>query len=93
MTNLLHFTTLDIQAVYLAVKQGKSLLGISKRLGHKSIRITADEYSILFEDVDQDIAMAFNELEELTETYSSVDHIKDVSPQEEADKHCISQNS
>ena len=39
--------------------------------------------NILFEDVDQDIAMAFNELEELTETYSSVDHLKDVSPQEE----------
>lgn len=70
-------------SVYLAVKQGKSLLGISKRLGHKNIGITADTYSILFEDVDQDIAKSYNELEELTETYSSVDHIKDVSPQEE----------
>jgi integrase len=70
-------------SVFLAVKQGKSLLGISKRLGHKNIGITADTYSILFEDVDQDIAKSYNELEELTETYSSVDHIKDVSPQEE----------
>lgn len=48
-------------SVYLAVKQGKSLLGISKRLGHKNIGITTDTYSILFEDVDQDIAKSYNE--------------------------------
>jgi len=70
-------------SVYLAVKQGKSIVSISKRLGHASIKITADEYSELFEDVDQDLAVSLNELEELVEDINSVDHIEDVSPAEE----------
>ena len=57
--------------VYLLVKKGASILAISKRLGHASIQITADTYSELFEDVDQDLAKKLDELE-LTVLESSV---------------------
>jgi len=50
-------------SVYLLVKKGASILAISKRLGHASIQITADTYSELFEDVDQDLAKKLDELE------------------------------
>jgi integrase len=60
-------------SVYLAVKQGVSMVKIQKRLGHKSIMITADTYSELFDDVDQDVAKALNELDQLAEQGNSLD--------------------
>ena len=50
-------------SVYLLVKKGASIVAISKRLGHAKISQTADTYSELFEDVDQDLAKKLDELE------------------------------
>ena len=49
------------------------MVKIQKRLGHKSIMITADTYSELFDDVDQDVAKALNELDQLAEQGNSLD--------------------
>ena len=65
--------TKSVTSVYLAVKQGVSMVKIQKRLGHKSIMITADTYSELFDDVDQDVAKALNELDKLAEQGNSLD--------------------
>ena len=43
-------------SVFLGVLSGSDILAISKRLGHKSIRITADTYSDLFKETDIELA-------------------------------------
>ena len=58
-------------SVYLLVKKGAKLLAVSKRLGHASIKITADIYSELFTDVDEELAELLDELEQ-----STIDHGK-----------------
>jgi integrase len=58
-------------SVYLLVKKGAKLLAVSKRLGHASIKITADIYSELFTDVDEELAQLLDELEQTT-----IDHGK-----------------
>ena len=58
-------------SVYLLVKKGAKLLAVSKRLGHASIKITADIYSELFTDVDEELAELLDDLEQTT-----IDHGK-----------------
>jgi integrase len=50
-------------SVYLGVLSGSDILAISKRLGHKSIRITADTYSDLFKETDMELADKLAELQ------------------------------
>jgi len=50
-------------SVYLGVLSGSEILAISKRLGHKSIRITADTYSDLFKETDMELADKLAELQ------------------------------
>jgi len=49
-------------SVSLCVEAGLTLLTISKRLGHKDIRTTANNYSVLFAHADE---LAVVKLEEL----------------------------
>ena len=50
-------------SVFLGVLSGSDILAISKRLGHKSIRITADTYSDLFKETDIELADKLAELQ------------------------------
>lgn len=51
-------------SVFLARLGGADLLSICKRLGHKNISITADHYSDLFEETDNEVAQGLEKLQQ-----------------------------